>query len=114
MGLKYEGFSRGQLLDARLALRKALNELTRGYYEAEFAAGRYETYFLEPDEEGRRAIPNVPGELSSLQYKPGGEMRLVRLPRNGFESAYALSEEACWLLLREAELERVAKTIRGQ
>lgn len=112
MAAKYAGFTLGQLLDARLALRETLNALTKDYYEAEFEAGRFEFHVLEPNEKGWRSIPNVPGELSSLRYAPGGEARIVRLPREGFEEAYALSEETQWILNRESELERPARTVK--
>lgn len=102
----YQDATLGEVIDAKRALVFALADATRDYYDTEFRAGRYEVSHPMPDEQGRLPVPTTPDELSETRVAPSGEMRTVRLPKEGFEDAYAMQEEIVWLAGRQEDLRK--------
>ena len=100
----YAGASVDDLREARAAIELRLDELTSSYYEEAFRAGKDTTPVTRPTEDGGVLIEGLAADLNEVRVSPDGEVRVVHLPRAGFEEAYALHHEARWLLTIESQL----------
>jgi hypothetical protein len=99
----YSEATLGQISETLAALDSALDAATRDYYEAAFESGNFETSVPQMNPDGSYPLPNSP-DLCAIRLSPDGQMRIVRLPKEGFEAAYALRDEMAWLMHRRREL----------
>jgi hypothetical protein len=79
-------------------LTAILEDSTKSYFQQCFDSGRFESYRLEPDEDGAYDLGFLQDDfLRKTEFTPDGQVRTVALPKELFAEAYATREEISWI-----------------